>query len=237
VASDDIPGDGLAGHADPPDVYPLPESTRTLFALSTDEKRSVITPEVLACRWNIGLLTAKRTLSVTTQVGIRNVLVPAERRTRQMLNHLRFPTLRADIYSDTMFASKLGSLRGHTTAQVFTNGRGYDCFYPIKSKKFAPQALTSFIQDNGIPKLLITDNAPEEYAGEWGKICRKYRIQQKATVPHSPWANLAEASVREIKKLVRQTLQKTNAPRRLWCYTGEWVTAIRRLTALDIPSL
>jgi hypothetical protein len=211
VAADDIVGDGLDGHQDP-DIYTLSDEARAVMALSTAEKRSVITPEVLARRWRIGLSAAKRTLSVTTQAGIRNVLVPAERRTRQKLNHLKFPTLKASIYSDTMFASKLTSLRGCNAAQVFTNGKGYDRFYPIKTKKLASEGLMTFIQEAGIPKLLITDNAPEEVAGEWGHICRKFHVQQKQIVPHSPWSNLAEASIRELKKSIRRILRTTGAP-------------------------
>jgi len=237
VAADDIDGDGLSGHADG-DVYHVEDSLRSLFALSTEEKRSVITPEVLSRRWGIGLAVAKRTLSVTTQAGIRNVLAPTERRSRQRYNHLQFPTLRADIYSDTMFTeSKKPSLQGYTAAQVFTNGKGFDCFYPIKTKGLAHEALTHFIQDSGIPKTIITDNAREETDGEWGRICRKHRIQQKVVAPYSQWANLAEASIREIKKSIRRLLRKTTAPRRLWCYAGQWLAAVRRLTALDLPSL
>ena len=49
VAADDLPGDGLAGHVDD-DVYPLCEESRQLFALSTTEKRSVLTSELLSRR-------------------------------------------------------------------------------------------------------------------------------------------------------------------------------------------
>ena len=56
--------------------------TQAVFALSTSQQRSVLTPEVLARRWAIGLDTAKRSLQVTTQAGIRNVLAPGERKLR-----------------------------------------------------------------------------------------------------------------------------------------------------------
>jgi hypothetical protein len=69
VAADDIVGDGLSGHGDN-DVYPMDVESRRLFALSTSEKRSTLTPEVLSRRWGVGLDTAKRTLKVITQSGI-----------------------------------------------------------------------------------------------------------------------------------------------------------------------
>ena len=70
VAVDDIAGDGLSGHGDN-DVYPLDAESRKLFALSTSEKRSTLTHEVLSRRWGVGLDTAKRALQVTTQSGIK----------------------------------------------------------------------------------------------------------------------------------------------------------------------
>jgi len=49
VTVDDLNGDGLSGHIDEA-VYPMDDKSRQLFALSTEEKRSVLTPEVLAKR-------------------------------------------------------------------------------------------------------------------------------------------------------------------------------------------
>jgi hypothetical protein len=95
--------------------------------------------------------------------------------------------------------SKVKSTRGHKTTQVFTNGHGYDRFYPLHSKHFAGKALMSFIHDAGIPQLPISDNSGEQTFTDFGDICTKYHINRKYMVPHSPWANLAEASIREIK--------------------------------------
>jgi hypothetical protein len=119
VAADDSVGDGLSGRNDN-DVYPMDAESRNLFALSTSGKRSALTPEILSRRWGVGLDTAKRTLQVTTQSGIRNVLAPGERKVRQKLDHLAFPNLSGRWYSDTMF-SKTQSIRGQLVAQVFTN--------------------------------------------------------------------------------------------------------------------
>ena len=49
VAADDTVGDGLSGRNDN-DVYPMDDESRKLFALSTSNKRSVITPEILSWR-------------------------------------------------------------------------------------------------------------------------------------------------------------------------------------------
>jgi Reverse transcriptase (RNA-dependent DNA polymerase) len=239
VAADDGPGDGIDGHTDA-DVYPVRnEDIRKLGKLSTTDRRSVLTPEVLSRRWGIGLETARRTLTATTQSGIRNVLMPGERKVRQRLDHLRYPSLKGHYYTDTMFATTRMSLRGHKTAQVFTNGYGYDRFYPMRDKKGSStaDALMQFIHDEGIPQVLISDNANEQVGDEFAKVCRHHHINRKMTVPYSPWRNLAEASVRELKVSIRRMLRRHNAPRRLWCFAGERAAAIRRLTAHDIPSL
>ncbi len=43
VAADDIDEDGFSGHGNN-DVYPMDVESRKLFALSTSEKRSTLTP-------------------------------------------------------------------------------------------------------------------------------------------------------------------------------------------------
>jgi hypothetical protein len=53
------------------------------------------------------------------------------------------------------------SVHNHTGGSVFTNGLGYDSFYPWKRKGEHPQAQMEFIQDSGVPHTLVSDNAPE----------------------------------------------------------------------------
>jgi hypothetical protein len=68
-------------------------------------------------------------------------------------------------------------------------------------------------------------------------VCNQYHIGRKTVVPYSPWRNLAEASIRELKAMTRRFLRSRNAPRRLRCYAGQYAASIRRLCALDIPVL
>jgi hypothetical protein len=100
-------------------------------------------------------------------------------------------------------------------------------FRPMRLKSEAPTALMLFIQDAGIPLTLVTDNAHEEMQGKWGQTCQVYHIQQKDTVPYSPCQNLAEASLRAIKQGIRRATGQKCSPKRLWCYCGQWVAAIR----------
>ena len=98
-----------------------------------------------------------------------------------------------------MFATAK-STRGHKCAQVFTNGSGYDLFYPMKKESDASEALNEFIWLVGVPKELISDGAQAETQGEFGKVKKEYWIQQRITEPHSPWQNRAESTIREIKR-------------------------------------
>jgi hypothetical protein len=85
------------------------------------DDRSVITPEILAQRWSIGLNAAKSTLQATTQAGIRNVFAPGERKLRQRTDHLKYPHLKMTMYSDTMYASKCTAA---TTTLYPSRGKG-----------------------------------------------------------------------------------------------------------------
>jgi hypothetical protein len=53
--------------------------------MSSKERDPIITKEMLSKRWGIGMDAAHRTVTATTQMGVRKVLHPTERRylTRQ----------------------------------------------------------------------------------------------------------------------------------------------------------
>ena len=149
-------------------------------------------------------------MQCTTQAGIRDVLVPTERRTCQKLHQLKFPTVKGRFYTNTMF-SKVESTRGNKAAQIITNGLGYNCFYPMKGRGEASEPLLSFINNTGIPQNLVSDGALVESKGNWEKVT-KYHIRQNLIIPHIPWANLAESSVREPKASVRRATQQRGSP-------------------------
>ena len=226
-------GDSNQPAPEPPDHESNP---REVDSISSSLKKSKLTKEALARRWGIGLLAAERTLKVTTQKGIRTVLNPVEKRYRTRQTHLRFPSLNAKIYSDTMFATTK-SVRNHKMAQVFTDSKGYTKFYPMDQKSEAGTQLWRFVNQVGIPKTLVTDNAREETQGSWLKCVKDCHIMTRTTEPYSPWQNKAEAEIRELKKMMMRHQRKTGSPKRLWCYLGEWVSHIRSLTASDHPGL
>ena len=52
------------------------ENERKAIAVITNERHSKVTPEELSRKWNVGLQTAKDTLRVTMQKGIRTAIHP-----------------------------------------------------------------------------------------------------------------------------------------------------------------
>jgi hypothetical protein len=228
VAADDCAGDGLEGHADP-DVYS--DEHRAICSLHSSERVSTLTPEILTKRWGIGLEASKSTLQATTQAGIRNVFAPGERKLRFRTDHLKYPHLKTTMYTDTMFA-RVPAIGGKKASQVYTNGSGYDFFFPIEKREKAITTIQTLVENIGAPQTLVSDGAGELRGKEWMAECRRLGIISKVTVPHSPWQNLAEASIREFKKNVRRHMRRSNSPRKFWDYCGVWCAAIRRLTSM-----
>jgi hypothetical protein len=62
--------------------------------IRTGDATSDITPENVARCWMVGLETAKKSLKVTTQRGIRSIPNPATRRFKTQMAHLRYPRLK-----------------------------------------------------------------------------------------------------------------------------------------------
>jgi hypothetical protein len=208
IAGDDWKGDGMDGYDDP-DLYPRNDETRKVFALTANDKRNVLTKEILAQRWGIGLSTAHRTLKRTSQRGIRTFLHPTDRRVNTRKPHLIFPTMRGKkLYTDTMFA-KVRSLRSNTCAQVWTDGLGYSLFYPLKSKSEAPTTVWKMVHDlQGIPEVIVSDGSGEQTGAKWNKEVNLIRCRQHLTEHASPWQNRAEREIGEIKRGIRRATRR-----------------------------
>ena len=69
-----------------------------------NECHSKVTPEEFACKWSVGLQTAKDTLRVTTQKGIWMVIQPMTQRVRVDHLHLHHQRLKGTWYTDTLLS-------------------------------------------------------------------------------------------------------------------------------------
>ena len=102
----------------------------------------------------------KTTQKVTTQAGVRNVLVPLEQKVWLKAPWLRFPNMKGCWFSNTLFA-RVPSIHSDIDALMFMNGKGFNYVYPWKSKKQCPEALMSFIHDVDIPQMIVSDGGKE----------------------------------------------------------------------------
>ena len=125
----------------------------------TNDRHSKVAPEEVARKLNIGLQTAKDTLKVTTQAGIRAAIHPMIRRLRVDQLHLHRQRLRGTWYMDTLL-SKVKSKLGNTCANIYTDGK-FTRAIPMPSRKDAGKSLVDFTDDVGIPEHLVTDGATE----------------------------------------------------------------------------
>jgi hypothetical protein len=67
-----------------------PDGLEVISAVLTKEQNIALHPLSLSKRWQIGLDTAKATLKVTTQRGIRTAIAPLHRRYRTNIAQLRY---------------------------------------------------------------------------------------------------------------------------------------------------
>jgi hypothetical protein len=196
-----------------------------------------MSPEKLASNWNIGLDAAKRTLKCTTQKGIRSVSNPSiARRFRTNDRPLRYRRLKTNVFTDTMF-STIPSSRENTCAQVYCNDLQWCAVYPMKSKRDAHLSLSSFLSTHGAPDFLISDGAYELTKGEFRHKAREAGVHCKEVESYSPWSNLAESCIRELKQATRRAMLKRPSPKDLWDYCLELSAQIRSHTAHDLFQL
>ena len=196
------------------------------------ERHPVVTKETLSERWNIGLNQAKQTLKVTTQRGVRSVILPMSRRYRTDRMYHQRKLRNQKFYTDTLFG-RCKSISNNTCAQVFANESFYVKAYPMESKSMAGKALRQFIRDIGVPEQLTSDGATEQTGPgtEFIKNVRKFEINHHVTEPYRPQQDRAESVVREVKRRWFRQMVRKRVPRRLWDYGIVWVCEVMSMTA------
>jgi hypothetical protein len=199
-------------------TYLREDDEPTVATIGSKQRHSAVNAEELARKWRIGLETARKTLKVTTQFGIRHALHPLRRRYRTDHMALRYQRLRTTFYTDTMF-SKVTSIKGNKCAQVFCSDN-FVRIYPMRSKSEAGQALQDFADDVGVMDELVCDNAAEQTGprSDFMKTVRHLKIKLRTTEPHTPKQNDAKRKIGKIKKRWRHHMITKQVPRRLWDY-------------------
>ena len=201
--------------------------------MMSNDRHSKVNAEELSRKWRIGLQTAKDTLQVTTQNGIRTAVHPMTRRLRVDHLDLHRPRLRGTWFCDTV-AAKVKSKLGNACALIFTQGKFVKPI-PMTSRKDAGKALVDFTDDVGIPERLIHDGATE-FTGpgtDFAKNARRMRIKTHTTEAGRKNQNhAAEREIGLLSKRWRLNMTKKNVPKRLWdfglVYEGEILSRMSR---------
>ena len=193
--------------------------------------------EDLSNMWGIGLSTAKSTLSVTTQKGIRSAVMPLSRRYRADRIY-RVPRLEQRFYSDTVMG-RHKSLTGNTCAQIFTTKDHFIVAYPMESKSKAGEKLKFFIAEYGAPTHMTFDGSKEQTGRKslFMETIRKYDIDYHISEPYNPRSNPAEGVIREVRKKWFRIMRQENVPRRLWDFGFKWVCEIMCRTSNTVHAL
>lgn len=197
--------------------------------------RKDIDAEKLADLWHISITNAARTLKCVDMDRIRETKGKIHRRFKTKVHQRRYKQLGGYLaqFAADIFESNVVSLRGNKYMALFCNKANFCASYALKKKSDAYHALDRFLHEIGVPMEMLTDGARELVMSEWGKICRKHKIYQVQTEPHSPWQNPAEKNGGLIKRKTKHLMQETNTPVVLWDYCWEYATAIRSLVAVD----
>ena len=125
---------------------------------------SIITPEEVNQKFNIGIEKAKDTFLVKTQKGIIHAVNTLQQRYRADHMQLNRKWLNEKFYTDHLL-SKTKYLEGKTRAWIYTTGN-FTVAYPWNCFSEVGYALQNFANNLGIPNQLRSDLEPE--------IMRKY---------------------------------------------------------------
>ena len=179
-------------------------------------RKGTIDPITLSSRWGIGIPTAEKTCAATTQLGVRDFSDSVgSKRLKHTAYQLKHRRLRADVYTDTLF-SDTKSLAQNTCGQIYATDFGWVQFYPMMRKKDAHATLERAFNDFGIFNNVIPDNAPELTSGQLRKTAHKFGCRIRPIEAWTPNQNLAEANIRELKRMYRREMKRTNCPAVLW---------------------
>ena len=135
------------------------------------------------------------------------------------------------MYTDTIIASMPSWHRRNKYAQIFATSFGWTRTYPIMTKGDAHNAFSAMAHEVGVPTLLIMDGSKEQTLGEFKRKCSQANVTIHQTEPESPWQNLCESQIRELKRGYGRSMVKRRVPHKLWDHCLEYESTKRNRTA------
>ena len=187
---------------------------------------SAVTPERVSEVFGCGLETAKQTIRVTTQHGIRSSMHPLRRHYRTDLLSLWYRHLNVLMYSDTMHF-KVKSLNQNKCAQIFATDN-YATAYPVCMERHIGDMLRMLAKDVGIPRELLTDNTNMMmgHEADFNKQAQFLCIKMCSIEPHNKKQNKGERVIGELRRRWQDKHRQKNMPRHIWDIVLVWCAQI-----------
>ena len=130
----------------------------------------------------------------------------------RMLRHSRLPH---SMFTDTLLAGT-ASQSGHKFAQVFATSYCWYHTIPMTNKSDSPLTLDRLFRYEGVPPETIMDGSKEQNLGDFARKLRDAGCHRKQIEPYSPWMNLCEGKIRELKRGSTRKMLRRNVPKKLW---------------------
>ena len=103
----------------------------------------------------------------------------------------------------------------------------------MTKKSDAPFALDRLFRHEGVPPKMIMDGSKEQNLGDFTRKLRDAGCHRKQIEPHSPWMNLCEGEIRELKRGSTRKMLKRNEPKKIWDHCLDLESRIR--SAITLP--
>ena len=84
----------------------------------------------------------------------------------------------------------------------------------------------------GVPPEMIMDGSKEQNLGDFARKLRDDGCHKQQIEPHSPWMNLCEGEIRELKRGSTREMLNQNAHKKLWDHCFELGSSICYATIL-----
>ena len=143
-------------------------TVHTKFCANHTTPPEGVTAQDLSKVWRIDLITAKRTLQVTTQLQRSKDDLSLTRSYRKNERMLRYKHIKEFFWMDILFATRNGgkSSRGNNATQLFVNEKFYVCVISLKSESEVPKALKLFSKNINAPEAIICNSAKAQKFAE-----------------------------------------------------------------------
>ena len=128
---------------------------------------------------------------------------------------MRYNILPHPMFNDSLLAGT-ASQHGHKFSQVFATSYGWSRTTPMTKKSDVPFSLDRLFRHEGVPPEMIMDGYKEQNLGDFACKLLDDGFHRTQIEPYSPWMNLCEGEIHELKRGSTRKMLKWNVPKKLW---------------------